>query len=202
LITIIIDTSTEKSLIALTDGANLLLNLPLPSGAQSSRFLMSTIEAGFKQFKLDPSALGAVAVAIGPGSYTGIRIGAAAAKGLAFPRSLPLIGFCSLEGYITSENGPFASLIDAHIGGSYVLLRERHSEVIKNLGSPQLVSKEELEAYLIGYPTTVGPESGYPDSAYLASLVADKLEAGSYGCDLQLLYLRTPVYQKTPSSAS
>ena len=111
--------------MAFAEGTDLLLTIFLPAGTQSSRTLMSTIEKGCKQLSLNNNFLKALAVGVGPGSYTGIRVGVAAAYGLAFPKEVPLIGFCSLEGYVSDAQGPFASLIDARMGGSYVLLQER-----------------------------------------------------------------------------
>jgi tRNA threonylcarbamoyladenosine biosynthesis protein TsaB len=192
LITLIIDTSTDKALVAFAEGNALLLNCFLPPGAQSSRYLMATIEAGFKQLKLPPASLKAVAVGVGPGSYTGIRVGAAAAYGLALPKALPLIGFCSLEGFVCTHDGRFASLIDARTGGAYVLLQERVGEAIKVLASPQFIAKEHLACYLEGYPAEAGPHIGYPDPAYLARLAAQKLERGECALDLELIYLRQP----------
>jgi tRNA threonylcarbamoyladenosine biosynthesis protein TsaB len=195
LITLIIDTSTDKSLIACAQGNQLLLAVRLPHGFQSSRYLMGAIEEGLKQVKCLPSSLQAIAVAIGPGSYTGIRVGVAAAKGLAFPKSLPLVGFCSLEGFVSEKEGRFLSLIDARIGGFYVLPQERVGSSVHPLSSPQLISKENLSDLLHEYPTQVGPHTSYPDPSHLAHLTAEKLENEEHGSDLDVLYLRTPDYQ-------
>lgn len=191
--TLIIDTSTEKSLIAFTQGDQLLLNYFL-SGAQSSRYLMATVETGFKQLNLSPQNLEAVAVSVGPGSYTGTRVGVAVAKGLSFPRSLPLIGFYSLEGFISEKEGIFASLIDAKLGGGYVLLQQRKGKVVSLLSSPQLISKDKLDFHLKGCNEIVGPHNTSPAPQHIASLVAQKIVRKEYRADLDILYLRTPDY--------
>lgn len=155
---------------------------------------MTTIEAGFKQLNLSPQALEAVAVGVGPGSYTGTRVGVAAAKGLSFPRSLPLIGFCSLEGFVSEKEGVFASMIDAKLGGSYVLLQQREGKAVTLLSSPQLVSNEKLNFHLKECTEIVGPHNTFPTPEYLASLVARKIVRKEYRADLEILYLRTPDY--------
>ena len=195
MITLIIDTSTDRSLIAITQGSDVLLKTLLPPMAHSSSHLMATVAAGLVRLKLSPASLEAVAVSVGPGSYTGIRVGVAAAKGLAVSKSLPLVGFCSLEGFICENDGRFASLIDAKIGGMYVLLQERKGNKIHILSTPQLISAESLDLYLESYPTRTGPHIGYPDSFYLARLIAQRLENKEYGSDLELIYLRIPEYQ-------
>ena len=156
---------------------------------------MVEIEAGLKELKLSTSSLEAIAVSVGPGSYTGIRVGAAAAKGLAFLKSLPLVTFCSLEGFVSEREGKFASVIDARIGGFYVLLQERRGDILHIIVPPQLISKENLEDFLEEYPIHVGPHLGYPNSSCLAQLVAKKLRAKDYSSDFELIYLRTPDYQ-------
>lgn len=55
------------------------------------------IDRILKNHQLSPKNLDAIAVSIGPGSYTGLRIGVAAAKGLAFALDIPLIGISTLE---------------------------------------------------------------------------------------------------------
>jgi len=195
LFNLIIDTSTDKSLVAFSKGEELLLSLFLPMDIQSSRQLMTTLASGFQQLQINPTHLGSITVSVGPGSYTGIRVGVAAAYGLALPRSLPLISFCSLEGFIPSSDGPFASLIDARIGGAYILLQEKLGTRVKSLSPPQFVSKENLSEYLKEYPTQTGPHLSYPDPDHLVRLAAQKLKDNETSNQLELIYLRTPDYR-------
>ena len=51
----------------------------------------------FKKTKLSPSDLSAVAISEGPGSYTGLRIGVSAAKGICFPLSIPLMALDTMH---------------------------------------------------------------------------------------------------------
>ena len=191
---LIIDTSTDKSLIVFSDGINVLLKILLPEGAQSSRYLLSSIKSGLEQLQLPFSAFKVIATSVGPGSYTGIRVGAAVAKGLAFPRSLPLVGFCSLSGFVSPREGKFSSLIDARIGGAYVLLQERKGHEVLRHSIPRLVGTEELPAYLEGWPPLAGPHLDYPNAEHLARLVTQQFEQNPHSSDLELVYLRTPNY--------
>ncbi len=161
---------------------------------------MEKIEEGFKALDLKPSALKCIAVAQGPGSYTGIRVGAAAAKGLSFPFALPFIPFCTLEGFVSDSDGPFLSIIDARIGGAYVLVQKRIGKEVTLLSSPQLISPEQLPPLLSTYPLQIGPHNAYPNPHHLASLAAKKIKEEKYTTDIELLYLRTPEYQKSPFS--
>ena len=84
-----------------------------------------------------------VAVGTGPGSYTGIRVGAAMAKALAFGWQVPLIGFCSLQAFTPSQMGPFAILLDARMGGIYCLAGERLENDVR-FEEPRLLTIDEV----------------------------------------------------------
>ncbi|MCC5832048.1 MAG: tRNA (adenosine(37)-N6)-threonylcarbamoyltransferase complex dimerization subunit type 1 TsaB [Chlamydiales bacterium] len=188
--TLIIDTSHERSIVAFADGFDILLNLPLPIGLQSSSYLFPTIKTGLQKLKLTSADLDAVAVAVGPGSFTGIRVGVSAAKGIAAPRGLPLIGLCSLQGFLMG--GKSAALIDARIGGAYLLTPG---------GEPRLVLESDLPQALEGYDAIIGPNlkrfsfpnqiERAPDPAALIKhpLSSERQREG----DLELIYLRETI---------
>src|SRR6056300_1070396 len=93
-----LETSTKQCSVALAFEGKLLksrvLNLNSFSHSEKLHLFINEVlqEAG-----LTPKDLGAVAISKGPGSYTGLRIGVAAAKGLCFALDLPLIGINTLE---------------------------------------------------------------------------------------------------------
>ncbi|WP_367716525.1 tRNA (adenosine(37)-N6)-threonylcarbamoyltransferase complex dimerization subunit type 1 TsaB [Nitratireductor sp. GISD-1A_MAKvit] len=69
----------------------------LDLGKGHAEHVMAVIEAALKTAGLGYEALGAVAVSVGPGSFTGVRVGVSAARGLALARSVPAIGISTLE---------------------------------------------------------------------------------------------------------
>ena len=94
-----IDTSTRQASIALYDAGQrvLLCEQSWHSANRHTEELMPAISALLHLAGLTPDALTAVGVAIGPGSFTGLRVGLAAAKGLALARGLPLVGVPTLD---------------------------------------------------------------------------------------------------------
>jgi tRNA threonylcarbamoyladenosine biosynthesis protein TsaB len=66
-------------------------------GKGHAELLMATIEAATRQAGTDLAALGAIAVSVGPGSFTGIRVGVSAARGFALALHVPAIGLTTLE---------------------------------------------------------------------------------------------------------
>ena len=95
--TLIIETSTEQGVVAILKDETVLEVSYLPFGYNQSNYLLPHLQSLFQTSGLTPQQIDAIGVGIGPGSYTGIRIGAAAAKTLAYACRKPLIGISSLE---------------------------------------------------------------------------------------------------------
>jgi tRNA threonylcarbamoyladenosine biosynthesis protein TsaB len=93
-----IETSTLTGSVALLSDDRLLGELTLSVSVQHSERLMPAIEQILRDASITPEEVDAYAVAVGPGSFTGLRIGIAAAQGLALAHGKPLVGVSSLEG--------------------------------------------------------------------------------------------------------
>ena len=120
---LIIETSTNRACLILAGGGSVIAHVMLSGGANLSKSLGKEVLDILGAFQAD-----FVAVGTGPGSYTGIRVGAAMAKSLAFGWQVPLIGYCSLMAFrpsssdrILRETYPFTILVDARMGGFYSL---------------------------------------------------------------------------------
>ncbi len=98
-----IDTATEILSIALHDGDALAAECTLQAGRRHSALLAPLIERTMAQTELSMNDLRALAVSVGPGSYTGTRIGVAMAKGMAAPRGLPLVPVTTLETVLAAQ---------------------------------------------------------------------------------------------------
>ena len=99
-----LDTSTAFASIALSDRGDAIAELTWHSGQNHSRELVPNITHLLDQCNIDSKSIGAVFVAMGPGSFNGIRVGISTAKGLALSLKVPLIGISSME----VEAYPFA----------------------------------------------------------------------------------------------
>ena len=121
---LILETSTEKACLVLAENEHVLNSQPLDGGPQLSKTLAIQVK-----FILSGIVPDLIAVGTGPGSYTGIRVGAALAQGLSFGWNIPLLGFCSLHGY----NSEITPIIDARSAGFYILFD----------GKPTLVSSTD-----------------------------------------------------------
>ena len=91
------ETSAKAASVAIHDGQKLLAESYQNTGLTHSQTLMVMAEDALKQCGKCAQDVTAVAVAEGPGSFTGVRIGVAAAKGFAWGRELPCYGISTLE---------------------------------------------------------------------------------------------------------
>ena len=91
------ESSAKAASTALLSDGLLLAEYTQNSGQTHSRTLMQMAKDMLTSCDLTPQDIGAVAVAAGPGSFTGVRIGMACAKGFAWGRQLPLYGVSTLE---------------------------------------------------------------------------------------------------------
>jgi tRNA threonylcarbamoyladenosine biosynthesis protein TsaB len=104
-----IETATDICSAALCDDNRVLPVAEAPPGRSHASSLTLLVGQLLEESGLRASDLDAVAVSKGPGSYTGLRIGVSAAKGLAYAAGIPLIGINTLaamcSGYISSHPG-------------------------------------------------------------------------------------------------
>ncbi len=92
-----LDTSTTQLGVALYDGVRVLAEMYWLSGRRHTQELAPLVAEALRRTGFAPDDVAAVGVALGPGSFTGLRIGLAFAKGLAMPRGLPLVGVPTLD---------------------------------------------------------------------------------------------------------
>ena len=100
-----IDTSTEWIGIALFNGTNVLAEQTWRSKNYHTVELIPAIKEMLTKTHTKTSSLTGVGVALGPGSFTGLRIGLSAAKGIALGRNLPVAGIPSLEVLAAAQPG-------------------------------------------------------------------------------------------------
>lgn len=141
---LILDTATESGLVVVVNNHAPVFSCKLPQGLQNSKYLLDSIDKGFKELGFKPQQLEYVATGIGPGSYTGIRVAVVVAKTLAFANEIPLIAIPTLWGFISEEEGPFVSVIDAKIGGLYIAIGQRDSQGRISHEAPLLCSYQEF----------------------------------------------------------
>jgi tRNA threonylcarbamoyladenosine biosynthesis protein TsaB len=128
MLTLAFDTATEVATSALVDDGEVL-------GERTSRAqtLLEDVDALLRQGGAHPSEIGALAVGIGPGSFTGVRIGLAAARGLAVALELEGAGVSTLDALAAGAPGA-VPVVDARRHEVFALLD----------GEPRVLAPAEL----------------------------------------------------------
>lgn len=211
MISLLLETSTEFGLVALFKDKQLICEETLPPGLQNSKYIFTGIQKALSSFSLNPKDLNLIIAGVGPGSYTGIRVSAITAKTLSFALQIPLVGISSLNGFIPQNDGVFASIIDARIGGVYIKTGVMEHGVCRWTTCPMLYSLNEAFEFLKEIKTFVTPSSlllkpkfnevfkdqitwieSAPNCEEMGRTAFEKFERGDYTLnqELELLYLR------------
>jgi tRNA threonylcarbamoyladenosine biosynthesis protein TsaB len=116
MLTLAFDTATDSATSALVDDGEVL-------GERTSRAvtLLEDIDALLRQGGAHPRDLGALVVGVGPGSFTGVRIGLSAARGLAFALDLQGAGVSTLDALAAGAPGA-VPVVDARRGEVFTLI--------------------------------------------------------------------------------
>ena len=123
------------------------------TGLTHSRTLMPMVDAMLKNAELTLGDMDAVAVAAGPGSFTGLRIGIAAVKGLAWAADKPCFGVSTLEAMaqnLAHMDGLLVCAMDARRNQVYNALFEAKSGVLTRLTPDRAIAVAELAEELRG----------------------------------------------------
>ncbi len=123
----------------------------LSSKETYSRRLLQAVAYLFQELQIDFDDLAAVAVSIGPGSFTGLRIGLATAKGFHFAQGLPLVGVETLKALalnVFPSSKLICPLLDARRRQLYTALYRRQEDSLEEVLPPSLLSPEKLLSYI------------------------------------------------------
>jgi len=156
---LVIDTATEQGIAALCDEKGVIGESKLPFGYKHSKHLLPKIDELFSFWNISPKELDFIAVGIGPGSYTGVRVGVVVGKVLAYSLKIPLVGVSSLCAYAPGKEGKFMTLFDARIGGVYMIEGKKSGNKIEWISSAELCSLDHLEKRVEGADSIISPHT-------------------------------------------
>lgn len=145
------ETSAKAGSVALLEDGKLLAESYQNTGLTHSQTVMSMAQALLESCGYTAKDLGAVAVAAGPGSFTGVRIGVAAAKGLAWGGQIPCYGVSTLEAMARNlgvHNGIVLPVMDARKSQVYNGVFRAENGVLTRLTEDRAISLEDLEKEL------------------------------------------------------
>jgi tRNA threonylcarbamoyladenosine biosynthesis protein TsaB len=151
-----IETSGRRGGVALFAGdgegaPRLVEETYLAEGLRHARDLVPTLRAVCERADLAPRAVDALAVSIGPGSFTGIRIGVTLAKFVAHDAGAAVVTVPSLRALAENappDRSPVCCIRDAKRRGLYASVFERRGEALEETFGPALIQPDDLAARL------------------------------------------------------
>ena len=159
MIVLSVDSSTEAASCAVMDENRLLGEITFNYKKQHSVILMDIIDKLLNNVALDISEVEGFVISMGPGSFTGLRIGLATIKGLAQGTGKPFVGVSTLDALaynMAYTSGIVCPILDALRGNVYTALYKFEGENLVKIKDYMAISLEELIAMLEaeGQPAT------------------------------------------------
>lgn len=149
-----LDTSATVASVAITDGNTPLAEYTLNAKNTHSETLLPMVEAALDALSLNVSDIDLFALSAGPGSFTGVRIGAATVKGLAFGSDKPCIEVSTLEALaqnLVFKQGLICPVMNARRSQVYTALFRSNGKELTRLMPDSALSIEELDELLSQY---------------------------------------------------
>ncbi|MFG3284624.1 tRNA (adenosine(37)-N6)-threonylcarbamoyltransferase complex dimerization subunit type 1 TsaB [Streptomyces sp. NPDC048111] len=198
-----VDTATPAVTVALHDGTSVLAEARQVDARRHGELLLPAVDRVLAEAGLALDAVTDLVVGVGPGPYTGLRVGLVTAATFGSVLGVPVHGLCTLDGlaYASGIEEPFVVATDARRKEVYWARYEnfrtragepgvdRPGDIADELSGLPVVGQGAV-LYPEAFPEARGPE--HQSAGALAGLAAEKLAAGSAFLPPTPLYLRRP----------
>jgi tRNA threonylcarbamoyl adenosine modification protein YeaZ len=200
-----LDTATPAVTVALHDGTAVIASSSQVDARRHGELLLPAVDRVLAEAGLRLDAVTGVVVGVGPGPYTGLRVGLMTADTFGLVLGVPVYGLCTLDGLAYAAEadveGPFVVATDARRKEVYWA---RYADRRTRASEPAVDRPADIAETVAGLPAVGSGALLYPDifpdarapehvsAASLASLAAEKLAAGEDLEPPRPLYLRRP----------
>lgn len=220
-----LETASSVCSVALHDDGVIKASSHLYISQSASSKLAVMIDELLERCDLQPTDLNAVAVSEGPGSYTGLRIGVATAKGLCYALNIPLLAVNTLESLVKKVTPQFSDdvilcpMLDARRMEVYCLLANNKGEileptqakVIDESSFAELLKVQKVAFFgngatkckeLITSPNAIFLEDVLPSAEQIGELAHNKFKSDQFEnlADFEPFYLKDFLIKKPKSS--
>jgi tRNA threonylcarbamoyladenosine biosynthesis protein TsaB len=148
MLTLAFDTSSRTAAVAVLRDDTILYESIANTGLNHSEVLMPEIDYALKKVSIKISDINLFACTLGPGSFTGLRIGVSTLKGLMLATGTPVAGVSSLAAVVLNLGATsklICSMIDAGRGQVYVAyFRYNYKNILQQISKAQAVSPQEI----------------------------------------------------------
>ncbi|MFF0446309.1 tRNA (adenosine(37)-N6)-threonylcarbamoyltransferase complex dimerization subunit type 1 TsaB [Streptomyces sp. NPDC004609] len=184
-----VDTATPAVTAALHDGTSVVAESSRVDARRHGELLLPAVDRVLAEAGVKLDAVTAVVAGVGPGPYTGLRVGLVTASTFGSALGVPVYGLCTLDGlaYASGLDGPFVVATDARRKEVYWA---RYASARERVGEPAVDRPADIAERVAGLPAVGAGAVLYPETfpdargpehvsaGALASLAAAKLAAG------------------------
>jgi tRNA threonylcarbamoyladenosine biosynthesis protein TsaB len=201
---LVVDSATPAvtaALVRVEDDVEVLAERATVDARAHGELLAPQVDAVLRAGGVQPEALGVLVAGVGPGPFTGLRVGLVTAASMSHALSIPVYGVCSLDALAFGQPGRVLAVTDArrkeiywaaYDGGSRIAGPEvARPEAVPTEGIDRAVGDGALR-YAGVLAVSVASEPRYPSARSLAALAADRIRTKAPGEVLTPLYLRRP----------
>jgi len=196
-----IETSTKNCSVSLSENGKIISLKEINDGNYShAEKLHVFIDSVLNKIGIKLQQLDAVAISKGPGSFTGLRIGVSAAKGLCFSLDIPLISVSTLQSLalqITADNGLIIPMLDARRMEVYSAIYDTNNNLVRAIEA-QILDETSFQNYLesqlvyfvgdgvsktknlISHPNAVFVDDKLPSADEMGMLAFEKFQQSNF----------------------
>ncbi|MDT0448864.1 tRNA (adenosine(37)-N6)-threonylcarbamoyltransferase complex dimerization subunit type 1 TsaB [Streptomyces hesseae] len=203
-----LDTATPAVTVALHDGESVVAESTQVDARRHGELLLPAVDRVLREAGTELDAVTGIVVGVGPGPYTGLRVGIVTAATFGATLSVPVHGLCTLDGiaYAAGQQGLTGEFVVATDARRKEVYWARYADARTRITEPAVDRPAELTERLAGL-TAVGAGAvlyrdafsdvreelpQHQSAASLAALAAEKLRTGGEFLPDQPLYLRRP----------
>ena len=192
MITVLLDSSNTNLSVGIAKDNVLLESISYEAWQRQSEYMIPELDKLLNKYQIDCSEIKDVIVAIGPGSYTGVRIAITIAKTICTALGAKLYPISSLRVLKDGVN-PSICLINARSGRSYIGVYQNHKELLKD----QIMNNEEVLKYINDHPdySVCGGTKYLNINGVISNTIQEMLSLKASLEDVNPLGLK-PVYMK------
>ncbi len=184
-----VDTSAVCASVAITEEGKILSECSINTGLTHSRTLLPMIDSALKNSEINLSDIDLFACSVGPGSFTGIRIGVAAIKGLCFSTEKSCVPVSTLEALaynLTGQTCTAVSVMDARCNQVYCGIFSVDGDTVTRLTEDMALKIEDLGERLKAYDDIIfvgdGASLCYKALGYKKASAQNLYQRGSSVC--------------------
>ena len=210
-----IETVTRVGSLAVVDNRDIVTEVTVDTNLKHAAGIVSALDSLLASVDTDITAIDTVAVDVGPGSFTGIRVGIASAKGLVQPGGKRLLGVCSLEvlcyevlnkGLVDNGTEYLTPFIDAKRGGIYTGWYKVGKDNVQVVKEPYLTTLKKLLDEIPSKCYIFGPDVGmirqekeaiFPSAGTVVYLAEKKINEKIEEKSVEPMYIYDVEYRKS-----